>query len=302
MIISVSRRSDVPAFYGEWFMNRLKAGEVLVRNPMQAKQVSRIVLSPEAVDAFVFWTKNPERFLSFLPEIDVLGYRYYFLFTLTPYDVMLEPGVAEKSKIVEVFRQLSRLIGPEKVVWRYDPVVLTDRYTPAWHAKAFRQLAGELSGYTERCVISFLEDYRKVRIRMRDIRYIMPDKTVMGELAACFAEVTGRHGMALYTCSHDSDLSFHGIMHSCCIDRDLVEQISGRRLRELKKDSSQRHACGCVESRDIGSYNTCPHGCLYCYAVSSHVKASLAYQSHDPLSPLLCDALRGDESISRVGS
>jgi len=138
MIISASRRSDIPAFYGEWLVNRLRAGEVLVRNPMQAKQVSRISLSPEVVDALVFWTKNPENFLSRLPEIDSLGYTYYFLFTITPYDVMLEPGVADKLSIVEVFRRLSRLIGPEKVIWRYDPIIMTDMYTPAWHAALFQ--------------------------------------------------------------------------------------------------------------------------------------------------------------------
>ena len=300
MIISASRRTDIPAFYGEWLVNRLRSGEVLVRNPMQSKQVSRILLTPDAVDAFVFWTKNPENFLSRLPEIDALGYAYYFLFTLTPYDAMLEPGVPEKGKILEVFRQLSRLIGPERVVWRYDPVVLTDRFTPEWHKAAFSRLAGQLSGYAERCIISFLDDYRKIRSRMRDIRYVLPDTAAMGELAGRFADVAGKQGIALFTCSQDIDLSCHGIMHSRCIDAELIERISGRRLLRVKKDSSQRHACGCVESRDIGSYNTCGHGCLYCYAVSGHAKVSAACKSCDPLSLLLCDELRGDEAVTTV--
>jgi hypothetical protein len=298
MIVSASRRSDIPAFYGEWLLNRLRAGEVLVRNPMQSKQVSRILLTPQTVDALVFWTKNPENFLPHLTEIDALGYTYYFLFTLTPYDAMLEPGVPEKGKIVEVFRRLSHLIGPERVVWRYDPVVLTDRVTPAWHVHAFSRLAGELSGYTERCIISFLDDYRKIRSRMRHICYALPDKALMGELAGYFADAADKQGIALFTCSHDIDLSCHGILHSRCIDADLVEHISGRRLLRIKKASSQRHACGCVESRDIGSYNTCNHGCLYCYAVSSQAKACAARQAHDPLSPMLCDTLNGDEVIT----
>ena len=298
MIISASRRTDIPAFYGEWFINRLRAGEVLVRNPMQSKQVSRILLTPETVDAFVFWTKNPENFLSRLPEIDALGYAYYFLFTLTPYDATLEPGVPEKGKILEVFRQLSGLIGPEKVVWRYDPVVLTDRFTPEWHTAAFSRLAGELSGYTERCIISFLDDYRKIRSRMRDTRYVLPDTSAMGELAARFADAANRNGIALFTCSQDIDLSCHGIMHSRCIDPELIERISGRRLLRVKKDGSQRHSCGCVESRDIGSYNTCGHGCLYCYAVSSHAKVFADCKSIDPLSSLLCDTLKGDETVT----
>ena len=302
MIISASRRSDIPAFYGEWFIRRLQAGEVLVRNPMQPKQVSRISLSPDAVDAIVFWTKNPANFLSRLPEIDSLGYAYYFLFTLTPYDAVLESGLMDKRFIIDVFKRLSCLIGSEKVVWRYDPVILTDVYTPDWHAASFRQLADELSGYTRRCIISFFDDYRKVRTRMRHIGSIMPDKALMGELAGMFADDADRNGIALLTCSEDIDLSHLGIMHSRCIDSDLVEHISGRRLTVRKKDSRQRKACGCIESRDIGRYNTCTHGCLYCYAVSSHIQACVAHQNCDPHSPLLCDALKGDETITTPGT
>ncbi|MBV5302804.1 MAG: DUF1848 domain-containing protein [Chlorobium sp.] len=298
MIISVSRRSDIPAFYGEWFMNRLRAGEVLVRNPMQKKQVSRILLTPQTVDAFVFWTKDPTSFLCRLPEIKSLGYPFYFLFTLTPYDGVLEPGVPEKERMVEVFRKLSQLIGADNVVWRYDPVILSNQLSPAWHVEAFNHLAEALAGYTKRCIISFLDDYQKVRRRMQAIRYQLPDKATMGELAALFAESALRNGMALCTCSHDIDLSHLGIMHSRCIDGELIERLSGRTMGGIKKASGQRHACRCVESRDIGSYNTCPHGCLYCYAVSTTATALTVHQRFDPLSPLLCDTLRGDEIIT----
>ena len=301
MIISASRRSDIPAFYGEWLVNRLQAGEVLVRNPMQSKQVSRIALSPDLVDAIVFWTKNPANFLSLLPEIDRLGYAYYFLFTLTSYDSSLEPGVEDKRLVIEVFKQLSRIIGPEKVVWRYDPVILTDVYTPDWHVASFRQLAEALSGYTDRCIISFFDDYHKARTRMRNIRYTMPDKVLMGEMAGMFADTASRNGIALCTCSEDIDLSQYGIMHSRCIDSDLVGRITKRLMTGRKKDGRQRKACGCVESRDIGSYNTCTHGCLYCYAVSSQAKACIALQHYDPCSPLLCDTLKGDETITASG-
>ncbi len=298
MIISASRRSDIPAFFGEWFIHRLHDGEVLVRNPMQPKQVSRISLSRNNVDAIVFWTKNPANFLSRLPEIDRLGYAYYFLFTITPYDVTIEPGVEDKRSVIEVFKQLSRLIGPEKVVWRYDPVILSDVYTTAWHRASFDKLAEELSGFTQRCIISFFDDYRKVRTRMRSIGYTMPDKVLMEEIAGTIADSAGRNGISLCTCSHDVDLSQYGIMHSRCIDSELVGRITGRQMSGRKKDSRQRHACGCVESRDIGSYNTCTHGCIYCYAVSSQEKASLAYRRYDPYSPMLCDSLKGDETIT----
>lgn len=298
MIISASRRSDIPAFYGDWFIHRLQSGEVLVRNPMQAKQVSRISLSPDKVDAIVFWTKNPASFISRLPEIDRLGHVYYFLFTLTPYDAVLEPGVEDKRLVIEVFKKLSSLIGPEKVVWRYDPVILSDVYTPAWHRASFQKLAKELSGYTERCIISFFDDYRKVRTRMRDIHYILPDQVLKEKIAENFADSADWNGIALFTCSQDIDLSHHGIMHSHCIDSDLVRHIARRQMTGIKKDSSQRKECGCVASRDIGSYNTCTHGCLYCYAVSSQTKACIACQHYDPCSPMLCDTLKGDETIT----
>ena len=300
MIISASRRSDIPAFFGEWFVHRLHAGEVLVRNPMQPKQVSRISLSQDNVDAIVFWTKNPADFLSRLPEIDRLGYAYYFLFTLNPYDVAIEPGVEDKRLVIEVFKQLSRHIGPEKVVWRYDPVIISDLYTPAWHRVSFDRLAEELSGYTERCIISFFDDYRKVRTRMRTIGYTIPDKVLMEEIAGMLADSAKRNGMSLCTCSEDIDLSQYGIMHSRCIDSDFAGRITGRQMSGRKKDSRQRNACGCVESRDIGSYNTCTHGCLYCYAVSSQEKVSLTRQHYDPFFSMLCDSLKGDETITNA--
>lgn len=298
MIISASRRTDIPAFYGEWLLNRLRAGEVLVRNPMHSKQVSRIILTPDRVDSLVFWTKNPENFFQHLPEIDASGYSYYFQFTLTPYDATLEPGVPEKKRMVQVFRRLSRFIGSERVVWRYDPVVLTALYTPAWHAAAFSRLAGELSGYTTRCIISFMDEYRKVKNRMRTTRYTLPDKALMERLAVLFADAAARQGIAIFTCSHDIDLSSHGILHSRCIDAGLVEKISGRRVTAVKKENHQRHACGCIESRDIGSYQSCPHGCLYCYAFSCHEKVCASREVYDSNSPMLCDLLRGDETIT----
>ncbi len=297
MIISASRRSDIPAFYGEWFMNRLRAGEVLVRNPMQQKQVSRIGLSPETVDGIVFWTKNPAPILPYLQEIDAMGYRYYFLFTLTPYGNDLEPGLPEKSMVIETFRQLSGMIGPERTVWRYDPVILTPELTPEWHLKAFGRLAQKLSGYTERCILSFLDEYRKVKNRMRQIPCVNPDRAVMKMLAEQLSRTAAGHGIRLFTCSEDIDLSGSGIGHSRCIDRELVERIGGKPLRNMRKDHGQRKECGCMESRDIGVYDTCVHGCLYCYAVSAHQAAIRARHSFDPSSSILCDRLRGDEII-----
>ncbi|MCF8382367.1 MAG: DUF1848 domain-containing protein [Chlorobium sp.] len=299
MIISASRRTDIPAFYGRWLLNRLKAGEVMVRNPMQSKQVSRIILKPEHIDALVFWTKNPEPFLPILPEIDAMGYSGYFLFTLTPYDLRLEPGVPPVEERIRVFRKLSALAGRERVVWRYDPVILTETMGAAWHASSFAILAEALAGYTERCIISFLDDYRKIRNRMRDIGYVNIGKEEMADIAGRFAGTAKSFDIALFTCSQDIDLSHCGIRHSSCVDVELIGRISGRSRGGNGKDRSQRRACGCAESRDIGSYDTCMHGCLYCYAVSNPQKVlSGAAALYDPDYPMLCDRLRGDESIT----
>lgn len=295
MIVSASRRTDIPAFFGEWLIGRLRAGEVLVRNPVRPEQVSRISLAPENVDALVFWTKNPAPFISRLRDIDAMGHVFYFLFTLTPYDRRIEPGVPGTENCMEVFRNLSRLLGRERVVWRYDPVILGGAMDADWHAGAFSSLAARLSGFTGRCIISFLDDYRKIRRRMRDIACIVPGPEQMIDLCRRFARTAQRSGIALFTCSEEIDLSPYGIMHSSCIDSGLIELIGGRRLPKTGKDRNQRKACGCNESRDIGCYDTCTHGCLYCYAVSERARPH-----HDPSSPLLCGRLHGTETITDV--
>lgn len=251
-------------------MERLRAGEVSVPNPMRPSQVSRIDLSREAVDAFVFWTKDPGPFMRHLDEIDRLGYPYYFLFTLTPYGTDIEPGVPPKFLIIERFRELSRLIGRERVVWRYDPVILTRRMDAAWHLDAFRGLAHELRGCTERSVLSFVDDYRKIRRRMREIGAVEPEVCDMEAIAGGCARIAGEFGMELSACSESLDFGRLGVRPGRCVDRELVGRISGledaggRGAR--RKDSGQRPRCGCAPSRDIGTYSTCGHRCIYCYA------------------------------------
>jgi len=296
MIISASRRTDIPAFYGEWLVNRLKAGEVLVRNPMNTKQVTRILLSPSTVDCLVFWTKNPQDFIKHLPVIDEMGYKYYFLFTLNPYSSVLEAGVENKVSIIETFKRLSDVIGPQRVIWRYDPIVLTDVFNKEYHFKSFKYLADSLSSYSNKCIISFVDIYKKIEKRLRQVDYILPDDTLIDEIAFFFSKVCSHYEFDLYTCSQSFDFSKYGIGHSKCIDDELVRLVTGRNL-EFSKDSSQRDECGCIESRDIGAYNTCTHQCLYCYANDNYDKAFQKHSHYDPHSRLLCDSLNGDERI-----
>jgi len=296
MIISASRRTDIPAFYGKWFMNRLQAGEVLVRNPMNTNQVTRLYLSPDKVDCIVFWTKNPDDFIRYLPQIDSMGYKYYFLFTVTSYDKSVEVNVDKKIKIIDIFKRLSDTIGQEKVIWRYDPILLTSVFNKDYHFKWFEYLAQSLSGYTNKCIISFLSFYNKVKRNMHHIDCFVPEMPLIDLFAKYFSEISTRHNISLYTCSQDFDLNKYGIGHAKCVDDQIVEKITSN-FFNYKKDKNQRKECGCVESKDIGNYNSCTHGCLYCYANCYDAKVTLNISGYDPYSSMLCDTLKGNEKV-----
>ena len=185
MILSASRRTDIPAFYADWFLNRLREGYVLVRNPMNYHQVSKVRLAPENVDCIVFWTKNPSHFIEKLPEIDNLGYRYYFQFTLNPYDRSIEENLPDKNVLVETFLRLSDQCGPEKVIWRYDPIFVGDDYPVDYHAEQFARLANRLEGYTEKCIFSFLDPYAKIQKTIKQLGVEPPDTETMEASVVC---------------------------------------------------------------------------------------------------------------------
>ena len=302
MIISASRRTDLPAYYSRWFFARLREGDVLVRNPVNPRQVSRVSISPQAVDGFVFWTKTPG---PMLPDLDQLpDCPYYFQITLTPYGPEVEPRLFPKKKeILSAICQLSRRIGPERIVWRYDPVFLTGDYSVDFHKKAFSQLARALRGRSFRCMISFLDWYGPMEKRMAPLSARPPEEAEMPELAAAFGQAARENGMEIFTCAEAADLSSYGIGHGCCIDQTLLEQIGGRPL-SLHKDRGQRPACGCVQSVDIGAYDSCPAGCLYCYADHGPGRLRKNLAAYDPLSPLLCGSLRPEDTVRdrRTGS
>ncbi|MDR2933817.1 MAG: DUF1848 domain-containing protein [Rickettsiales bacterium] len=282
MIISASRRTDIPAKYSEWFMNRIQAEYALVRNPFNPHQINRRDLSKNMVDCIVFWTRNAAPMMPYLDELDSLGYKYYFQFTLTGYGTDLEPNLPDKDKIIETFISLSQKIGREKVIWRYDPIMLTDKYTALWHIKMFKNLCEKLSPFTEKCVISFVDLYEKTKRNTAGFGVRTPTeseiKTMVREFIKC--------GLLIETCAENIDLSEFGIKHTHCIDGDLIARIIGQNLH-LKKDKSQRAECGCMESKDIGMMNSCPHGCLYCYANQNANMARQNAEKHNPNSPLL---------------
>jgi len=294
LIISVSRRTDIPAFYAEWFFNRLNEGYVLVRNPLNFHQVSKVSLKPEAVDCIVFWTKDPANMLA---KLDLLQeYNYYFLVTITPYDNKIERNVPPKRQVIDSFIKLSAQIGKERVIWRYDPVVLTDNIDAAWHRKNFELLAAELKDYTNRCHISFVDMYRKINRNMQSIRAVSITEKDMLETGKGFAAVAAKYGLKIYSCTESYDLMAAGIDPGSCIDGRLIAEITGRKC-DFPKDKNQRAQCNCAASVDIGAYNSCRHGCLYCYANFSETAVKNNILKHDPASPLLIGNIEPEDII-----
>lgn len=288
MIISASRRTDIPAFYMEWLVNRLRAGFCDVPNPFNPRQISRVALTPDAVTAMVFWTRNPAPFLPYLDELDAAGLRYYVQVTLMDNPRVLDPGVPRVDEAVAAFRALSARIGPERVVWRYDPVLFSDITSPAFHRGTFARLATALRGATRRCVVSFYDDYRNAGARLKKLGInarVAGEDEVRG-LAAELAAVAGGQGLPLQACAEKFDLSPQGVRPGKCIDDALLYELFGI-VAPPKKDPSQRGACGCVRSRDIGVYGTCTHGCAYCYATHNPVLAARRRRCHDPAAAAL---------------
>lgn len=296
MILSASRRTDIPAYYSEWFFNRLKAGHVLVRNPMNPHRISKISLSPKDVDGIVFWTKNPAPMLSRLEGLR--DFPFYFQFTLNAYGKDAEPNVPSKGgSLVPAFRELSRRIGKGRIVWRYDPVFFNEKYTPEYHMEYFDRLANLLAGCTETCTVSFLDFYRHLGKKLAFLGTGEPSAERKLRLMRHFSQTAADCGMTLRACAEDTDFSRFGVLPAHCIDKSRLERLCGCRL-DLGKDRNQRPACGCCESVDIGAYDTCPNGCLYCYANRSARAVRGNAARYDPSSPLLCGRVGENDVVS----
>jgi len=294
-IISVSRRTDIPAHYSDWFFNRLKDGFVHVRkniNPSQKipDDVKKISLKPEHVMCFVFWTKNPGPMLDRLDELK--DYHFYFQFTLTPYGPDIEKNLPPKEELEDTFIKLSKKVGPDRIIWRYDPILLTDKIDINYHKKHFERLSEKFHGYTNRCVISFV-DYKQIsppskkelNIKEIDSTDKEMNHNVMREIAGEFQQINKKFNFEIQTCAEAIYLTEFGITDTKCIDDKVIGRILGEEI-DIEKDKSQREECGCVKSTDIGTYNTCAYGCLFCYATKQHAKALEYQQKHDVNMPL----------------
>lgn len=285
MIISASRRTDIPAFYSEWFINRIKDGFCTVPNPFDANQIYLVDLQPAAVTAIVFWTRNPLPLLKNLNILDSNGFKYYFQFTINNYGKLYEPFNPSIVNVINSFKNLSERIGHGKVVWRYDPIIFTEDLTLDFHKKNFSNIFNELNGYIKRIVISIVDDYKKTMRRLNKLEtsYVenQIDKPEVEELLKFIVDKADSKGIEVESCAESKEFSHLGIVHGKCIDDRLLKAEFGIDLT-FKKDKNQRLPCGCMVSKDIGINNTCLMGCEYCYATISHNSAIKNKKKHDP--------------------
>ena len=291
MIISASRRTDIAAFYAEWMMRRFRAGYCTVPNPLNRHQVSVISLRPGDVEAIVFWTRNARPLMTHLQELDSRGYRYYFQYTIIGNPREIDPKSPPVATALDTFCELSERLGPNRVIWRYDPIVFSQLTPPAFHRENYQRLAESLRNRTARSVISIVDTYRKTQRRMKDLQgtpaAIQPcDELEVQNLMCDVARVARANGMDIVSCAEEMDLRPFGIRPGKCIDDQVIASALGVDVSK-KKDPTQRDACGCVVSRDIGMYDSCIYGCVYCYATKSFDQARVHLEEHDPDSPSL---------------
>ena len=296
MITSASRRTDIPAFYSPWLLNRLRAGEVLVRNPYNRRQVSRISLDPAVVDCLVLWSKNPAPLLLYLHTLEALGYPLVIHFTLTGYDHLLEPGLPDLDGRIATFRALARRLGPERVLWRFDPILLTQTQGAEEVLERFTVLAHQLQRYTHQCSISFVSLYAKCRRQLAGIDLRLIDDGEKQRLGLRLNTLARSYGIRLVACCDTLLTETCGIEPASCIDAVQLGALLGCTMLHAK-DTGRRPGCGCRFASDIGACDSCTHGCRYCYATSSARTVARNVRTHDPNSSLLIGHLQGDETI-----
>ena len=293
MIIQTGNRTDIPAFYAEWFANRLKEGFVLVRNPFNHQSITRYVLDPSVVDLIVFCSKNPEPMLKYM---DLLHpYHQYWFVTITPYGKDIEPNVPEKSAVMDTFIRFSSIVGPGNMCWRYDPVFVDAAWTAARHIEAFRKMCQALAGHTHTVVISFIDLYEKVKRNFPEAGTV-PFSTQLA-LTKAFVEIAREYDMAVRPCGESQELAAVGADTSGCMTQKVFESAVGENLI-LPSNPNNRKECACYITGDIGAYNTCGHFCRYCYANADRNAVIRSMKQHDPESPLLIGHIQPGDKVS----
>lgn len=290
MILNVSGRTDIVAFYTPWFMNRYKEGYLDVRNPFNSKLVSRINFSN--VDLILFCTKNPLPIIDRIKEIDK---PIIFHVTLTPYKKDVEPYVIDKKLVIEGIKKLSGILGSDNVVVRYDPIFLSDSYTLEYHIRAFDKMCKLLKGYVKKVVVSFLDDYKNVRYNMRYLRLRAFTEEDYKQIGLNFSRSAWENGMSVQTCFEERNLVNYGFTRGECLSLSLAEKITGKKPKKWK--ARDKNGCNCAEMVDVGVYNTCKHFCKYCYANYDEKMVNANTLRHDVNSSLLIGQIGADDVI-----
>ena len=292
MIINTGCRTDIPAFYSKWLINRIREGYVLVRNPYNPNQVTRYNLSPDVVDCLAFCTKNPEPMLKYLDEID--KYKQYWFVTITPYGKDIEPNVPNKEKVIESFKKLSKHIGVDAIGWRYDPIFIGNNFDVNKHIYYFEKIAKELKNYTHNCTISFLDLYEKVKRNAPEIK--PPNHEEQIQIAKVFSKIGKENNMVIHSCCEKTYLSQYGLKCNGCMSKEIVEKAIGCNLNPPNSRKNLRESCNCLMGNDIGAYNTCGHLCKYCYANANKGFVIENMKKHNDNSPFLIgDSEEGDK-------
>lgn len=284
MIIQTGMRTDIPAFFSEWFLNRIREGFVLVRNPYNPNQVTRYRLSSDVVDLIAFCSKNPAPMLRHMNALKPYG-QYWFV-TITPYGKEIEPNVPDKEKVMEDFKSLSDIVGVDSMGWRYDPILVDAKHSVEWHISQFEKMASSLSGYTKTCVISFIDIYKKVERNFPAAKEVSKnDRITIGRE---FIKIAKQYGMIIRPCAEGNDLASYGADCSGCMTVKTFETALHAHLDVPKRRSNQRNGqCACLLGVDIGAYDTCGHLCKYCYANTNAALVKENSRKHDPSSPFL---------------
>ena len=294
MIINTGCRTDIPAFYSKWLINRIREGYVLVRNPYNPNQVTRYNLSPDVVDCLAFCTKNPEPMLKYLDEID--KYKQYWFVTITPYGKDIEPNVPNKEKVIESFKKLSKHIGVDAIGWRYDPIFIGNNFDVNKHIYYFEKIAKELKNYTHNCTISFLDLYEKVKRNAPEIK--PPNHEEQIQIAKAFSKIGKENNMVVHSCCEKTYLSQYGLKCNGCMIKEIVEKAIGCNLNPPNSRKNLRESCNCLMGNDIGAYNTCGHLCKYCYANANKGFVIENMKKHNDNSPFLIGGSEEGDKIT----
>ena len=295
MILNTGLRTDIPGFFSEWFYNRIEDGFVYVRNPYAKNQIYSYRLDPELIDCIIFCTKNPKPMFENLEKID--KFNQYWHITITPYEKEIEPNVPPMNDVLESFKYLSKKLGKENVTLRYDPIFINEKYTLEKHIESFEYIINSLSGYTTEAIISFIDLYEKTKRNFPKAREVTKDERL--KLGKEFAQIGKKNNITIKTCVEGSELDKFGIDSSGCMTKEVIERAINKNLN-VPKQKARNGECYCLLNNDIGEYNTCDHGCLYCYANSNKRLVKRNLKLHDPKSPILIGEIKEDDIIKEM--